>query len=72
MASSSNGKEWAPLSIADLENYARQKLNKGIWAYYYHGAGDEITRVDNSQVFNRFAVFNQGLQQIENKAKSAS
>jgi isopentenyl diphosphate isomerase/L-lactate dehydrogenase-like FMN-dependent dehydrogenase len=42
-----------PICIADLETYAKSKLDEGTWNYYYNGAADEITRRENVEAFNR-------------------
>jgi hypothetical protein len=42
-----------PICLADLENLAKKKLDKMTWEYYYHGAADELTRLDNLEAFNR-------------------
>ena len=42
-----------PICIADLETYAKSKLDDGTWNYYYNGAADEITRRENVEAFNR-------------------
>jgi (S)-2-hydroxy-acid oxidase len=46
----------APICIADLEQHAKKVLNKMTWEYYFHGAADEITRLDNLEAFNRFVI----------------
>ena len=43
-----------PLSIMELEEIAKRKLDKMTWEYYYHGAAEEITRLDNVEAFNRY------------------
>jgi len=42
-----------PICIMDLEEHARRTLNKMTWEYYFCGAADEITRLDNIEAFNR-------------------
>jgi len=44
----------APICVADLEQLAKKKLDKMTWEYYYHGAADELTRLDNQEAFNRY------------------
>jgi len=53
MAAESDSSPVPPICISDLEDHARKTLEKGVWAYYYHGAADELTRVDNIDAFNR-------------------
>ena len=43
-----------PICIADLEKHCRKTLDEPIWQYYFHGADDELTRVENAVAFNRF------------------
>ena len=43
-----------PLSIMELEEHAKKTLNKMTWEYYFHGAAEEITRLDNIEAFNRY------------------
>jgi hypothetical protein len=43
-----------PICIADLEEHAKKVLNKMTFEYYFHGAADEITRIDNFDAFNRY------------------
>jgi hypothetical protein len=45
-----------PICIADLEEHAKKVLNKMTFEYYFHGAADEITRVDNLEAFNRYLI----------------
>jgi len=54
MATESDSAPTPPICISDLEDHARKTLDKGTWAYYYHGAADELTRVDNIDAFNRY------------------
>ena len=49
-----------PICIADLEEHAKKVLDKMTWEYYFHGAGDEITRLDNIEGFNRSVTINDG------------
>lgn len=39
------------ICVADLETYAKSKLDECIWCYYHNGAADEITRRENVEAF---------------------
>lgn len=43
----------APICLAELESLAKKSLDKMTYEYYYHGAADELSRLDNIEAFNR-------------------
>jgi 4-hydroxymandelate oxidase len=45
-----------PLSLADLEQFAAEKLSAGALAYYSGAACDEVTLADNLAAFRRWRV----------------
>ena len=42
------------LSIAELEEIVKRKLHKMTLEYYYYGAAEEITWLDNIEAFNKY------------------
>jgi isopentenyl diphosphate isomerase/L-lactate dehydrogenase-like FMN-dependent dehydrogenase len=43
-------------NIADLRNYARRRLPKGVFEYIDRGAEDEVTLTDNREAFKRLKL----------------
>ena len=41
-----------PITVADFEALARDRIEPGAWDYYAGGAGDEHTLRDNREVWN--------------------
>ena len=45
-----------PLTVADYEELARERLDPGCWAYYAGGSGDEWTLRENVAAFGRWVL----------------
>lgn len=45
-----------PLTVADFEALARERMTPGCWAYYSGGAGDEWTLRENHAAFERWVL----------------
>ena len=45
-----------PLSVADYERLAEERLEPGPWAYLAGGSGDEWTLRENRDAWNRFQL----------------
>jgi hypothetical protein len=57
MAAVSDSASTVPICIADLEKHAKTVLDKMTYEYYFHGAADELSRLDNIEGFNRYSLF---------------
>ncbi|HXH96331.1 MAG TPA: alpha-hydroxy acid oxidase [Gaiellaceae bacterium] len=46
----------APLSLADYETLARERLDEATWGYFAGGSGDEVTLRANGEAFERIRL----------------
>ena len=53
MSAESDSAPSAPICLSELESLAKKSLDKMTYEYYYHGAADELSRLDNVEAFNR-------------------
>jgi hypothetical protein len=53
MSAESDSAPSAPICLSELESLAKKSLDKMTYEYYYHGASDELSRLDNVEAFNR-------------------
>lgn len=54
---SSNAEEKSlPLTIAEFEAIAKQRLRKQVWDYYVSGAEDQVSVNSNQQAFNQLVL----------------
>src|SRR5271154_919225 len=54
MSTESDSAPNAPICLSDVESLAKKSLDKTTYEYYYHGASDELSRLDNVEAFNRW------------------
>jgi 4-hydroxymandelate oxidase len=54
-----------PLTVADYEALARERLDPGCWAYYSGGSGDEWTLRENRAAFGRWVLRPRVLVDVE-------
>lgn len=54
-----------PITVAEYEALAQQRLSPSVWAYYSGGAGDELTLRANHLAFDRIQLLPRMLRGIE-------
>jgi (S)-2-hydroxy-acid oxidase len=53
------------LSLAELENVVRTRVNKVTWEYWWNGAGDNSTVEENARAFNRYRIRPRALRNVQ-------
>jgi len=61
-----------PITVADFEALARERVEPGAWDYYAGGAGDELTLRDNRDAWNRLRLRPRVLVDVSKRDLSTS